>query len=338
MEDSASTVRSQLPDHIMTILNRKSSRDPNSRFVTKLSMLLQYVDENPNMEDSIGLRWTSDTEFRMNKRTVAQVMNVKINTINVNLKDLNFVQLERDRNGWTRWSKEGLTKGGVDQQVVIGSPTETSERQGRKRKQRSNPDTLTLGKVQHQLAKQFQLHVDTVWTSLFGVREERIPSLIFLERTAREFMQEGQPFENAVDIVRAIILPDQQEIAEKNHLYRLLAMFGPRETFMLKISDLIGCSNGGGNWLYFAQSLREQMVLQHVYGHFDESECNRLVIKYLSGKTVSLWNLPNVEHGQKYVIDEEGQGYYGWKEYFQQHPLERRPNPQPEDFTFSSFV
>jgi hypothetical protein len=99
-----------LPDHIRVSLKRKSSRNPNSRFQRNPHLLLSCSSEFPSLQDPVGLGWTSDSEFKMNKTTLSSVIGIKLNKINVNLRDLNFEQVERDKEGWTAWKGVGFTR------------------------------------------------------------------------------------------------------------------------------------------------------------------------------------------------------------------------------------
>nr|1PP7_U Chain U, kDa initiator binding protein [Trichomonas vaginalis] len=111
--DLEASFTSRLPPEIVAALKRKSSRDPNSRFPRKLHMLLTYLASNPQLEEEIGLSWISDTEFKMKKKNVALVMGIKLNTLNVNLRDLAFEQLQHDKGGWTQWKRSGFTRNSV---------------------------------------------------------------------------------------------------------------------------------------------------------------------------------------------------------------------------------
>ena len=83
-----------LPHDIQQILRRKSSRDPSSRFSTKLHILLNFVQNSndKDMEEKVGCAWVTDEEFRLNKRIITNILGIKLNTLNVNLHALGFIQ------------------------------------------------------------------------------------------------------------------------------------------------------------------------------------------------------------------------------------------------------
>lgn len=111
-----------LPPNIQAMLKRKSSRDPNSRFANKLHMLLNFADKDPVKQEFIGACWTDGNTFKINKKRLIQIMDIKLNTLNVNLKDLKFQQLHSDQSGWTLWRRDGFTPDSTIDDIVVVKP------------------------------------------------------------------------------------------------------------------------------------------------------------------------------------------------------------------------
>lgn len=111
-----------LPPNIQAMLKRKSSRDPNSRFANKLHMLLNYADNDPVKQEFIGACWVDGSNFKINKKRLIQIMDIKLNTLNVNLKDLKFQQLHSDQSGWTLWRRDGFTPDSTIDDIVDAKP------------------------------------------------------------------------------------------------------------------------------------------------------------------------------------------------------------------------
>jgi hypothetical protein len=66
------------------------------------------------MRELLGLAWVTDDEFRMHKLCVSRLMDIKLNTLNVNLRDLHFTMTDKEKNGWSRWKREGFSRTSVD--------------------------------------------------------------------------------------------------------------------------------------------------------------------------------------------------------------------------------
>ena len=318
-------INSILPQFIKEALKRKSSRDPSSRFPKKLHMLLSFVTDQPKYENQIGLSWVNDVEFKMNKKTVSNVMGIKLNTINVNLRDLHFEQLQHDKNGWTRWKKNGFSKNSISPDQPAETIQMNSEKNQNIRKNKypkeNNSDRnrlySSIGKIDSNSKEYFDNSVLQLWSKLFSVPfNATIHTKVFIEATAKEFKQEEQPIENAIEVINAIIAPDDRPLINYSDLYKFLAMFGPAETAMLKIAELLRYSNSSGNWLHFTNDIQME-VHSSFTGSFDPLEPNCLVLRYKTGDVIKVWNQPLILATEKpYIIDENGHEYASWSHYF----------------------
>lgn len=327
-------VCSILPPHIVQLLKRKSSRDPNSRFESKLFTLLLHVTENPAKSNEIGLGWVSETEFKIHKKNLTRIMGIKLNTLNVNLRDLKFKQTQHDKEGWTRWSKEGFTKSGYK---PPGCDFELDPMATTQRKKQpefipaqsvypystQSSGTQRIGQVTQADEGEFVRRVQHVWMEMFPCvpLSTRVPVDTFVQKAAEKFKRDEQPRDNAEDVIRAIVASQCGDLGF-NDLFRFMAMFGPEISAMLKIASLLKVSKETGEWLQFSDSIQTQGPS----GRFDLNEPNCLVINYAAfpggnPRTVRVWNMPLAEAGQHYVRSESGNMYLSWEDYFRENPI-----------------
>ena len=301
---------SDLPLEIQSMLKRKASRDPSSRFAAKLLALLTYVTQHPELEDTIGLAWVDDDVFKMNKHTLSTVMGIKLNTLNVNLRDLDFKQQQHNKGGWTRWKKDGFRR-------TVSSEESYSYSAPAMPAQQLYP--FRIGKVMPQVADQFFQGVRALWIQLNGAPVNAANTMMFTQSAAEVLRQEGQPLNNAIAVLAAIISPNEAKITTYEQFVKFMAMFGPRRTAMLKIESLLKCSRRTGQWLFFHA---ETHPLPSVYAAFDDSEPNCLVIR-CNGSVTRVWNMPTVDcgNGQAYLVDELDRTYTSWAEYFDANPV-----------------
>ncbi|KAK8887891.1 hypothetical protein M9Y10_038950 [Tritrichomonas musculus] len=318
-----------LPKNIQDIIHRRSSRDPSSRFSRKLHALLSYVSANPNMEDEIGLSWIDDEIFQVNKKRLLEIMGIKLNTLNVNFKNLEFVQLHSDRPGWTRWRKRGFTK-----RAIIGEKQNIQ-----------NPNNINVNpndnngndvdffnapppeeekvelKLGHMTTDQIDIltqHVNQEWHEIVGDMKST-NATYFIQVLANRYKQPEQPFENASDVLKAILAPKKAESIKFSDFYRFMSMFGPAETVMLKIHSLLEAAMKPSPWLYFG--LIPDAESSQFFGYFNEQEPNCLMIHDKKGNYEYLWNLPLTPSNESYVIDSQNNKYTSWESYFQTHPI-----------------
>lgn len=303
-----------LPYDIQTILKRKSSRDPSSRFSAKLHILLNYVNKHPDLDERVGCSWVTDDEFRINKHTLVNIMGIKINTLNVNLHDLGFKQLKHNKDGWTLWKKDGFTRNSADfTEVAQPAPP----------KQKGIILNFNLGKTIPKDFETFKSICNRIWTDITQNDDRQVATHIFIQNAALRFKQLEQPLDNAQDVLRAIISPDRNsQTVTYSQFCKFMAMFGPEDTIMLKIASLLNCSNNNGQWLIFDSSITPGSF----WGFFEDQEPNRLVLKQshsITIRTQNVWNMPliSAKDFNCYILDDKNCSYRSWEEYFNQNPF-----------------
>ncbi|KAH0791695.1 39 kDa initiator binding protein [Histomonas meleagridis] len=326
MENYSKTLTAfmKLPPNIQKILRRKSSRDPSSQFTTKLHVLLTYVMNNPSTEEELGVGWITNEKFRMNKKILVEVMGIKINTLNVNLKDLKFIQLQRDKDGWTQWTKEGFTKKSPSLMptVINENPNPPSSQ--------NLAYHFTIGlpfAVNDDFIRNFFVSSQSLWEEIVGYQCESFNATEFIHRAANMLKQNMQPIDNAESVLQALISPSRndQSIIEKSDFIKFLAMFGPRRTVMIKIASLLEYSNSTGSWLFFSNDYPQNGF----YGSFSDTMPNCLVLHMKNGSEYRIYNVPTVEAQQgNYIYDQQGSSYESWGDFFKRHPevIEQEPN------------
>ena len=310
-------VMSTLPADLRLILGRKSSRDPESRFTSKLHMLLNFVTENPSREEDLGVAWVSEDEFKLNKRVLANIMGIKLNTLNVNLKDLHFQQQQHNKDGWSRWKKVGFTRSQIssNQQVI--------SKGAKVMREATFNLPFRIGPANDIFFKEFQRSCIVTWKELTSLNTNRsYDSQSFLQHAAAKFKLSNQDDKQAMKILRGIIAPQNVELINFEMYARFLAMFGPPETVMQKVISLLESAEREKPepWLLFSKP----KVMPQNYGMFDENEQNCLDIR-MYGNKISVWNIPLINaNGGDYVIDEDGRMFQSWEAYFKSHPLPKK--------------
>jgi hypothetical protein len=305
-----------LPEHIRDVLKRKSSRDPASRFTKKLHILLGYVDQTGDYE-RVGLAWVTDDEFKMNKTVLASVIGIKLNTLNVNLRDLHFTLTLRDKDGWTHWKHEGFTRrsSGIDPDEApalqlppvpsaIGLPP------------KSLPEPFMLGRLSREHHQRFYADTHTLWAEIFQCPPTvAVGRDVAIDRAAKRFRHNEQPLQNAREVIEAIILtgPMDPKLTFTDFC-RFLAMFGPADGVMPKIAALLTCSNATGKWLTF-----DRLAPKLPFAAFDETVPNCLIVHHGDHSTEKVFNNPTTE--TMYLIDDFGRTSRDWDEWFTAHPV-----------------
>jgi hypothetical protein len=304
-----------LPPDIQAILKRKSSRDPASRFTSKLWAVLAHVARYPACEQELGVAWVDEDVFKMHKRTLASVMDIKLNTLNVDLRDLNFKQQQHDKDGWTRWKREGFTRQACTHPEDVQPPRKTTMTA-------NSGSAFGLGPCPKLMYDQFFLQISVIWKELSNGSNGPVDAPWFVRRAAERFRQEGQPIQNAIDVLTAIISARPDGTTTFEQFAKFMAMFGPEKSLMLKIASLLEASQKSGQWLYFNT---EQPQFPPVYAAFDPCTPNCLVLRKYDNVS-RIWNFPTVDavDGMQYIMDDLGKMYGSWTEYFTMHPVRQQ--------------
>lgn len=87
-----------VPDDVLNIVRKRSTKSQNSRFPFKLKALLDWAGKDEKKSEICGCGWINNTIFFLDKIKLAELFEIKSNTINQNLKDLGFSQA-MPRNG-----------------------------------------------------------------------------------------------------------------------------------------------------------------------------------------------------------------------------------------------
>ena len=321
-----------LPPEIVQLLHRKSSRDPMSRFSNKLHILLGYAGDDPALQESIGAGWVDDTQFRINKKRLIITMEIKLNTLNVNLKDLKFRQVRVDQDGWTVWERAGFTRESTPGELagVRDECTGDTERavpgDDHQQTKLVALRDLSLGMTDASTLAMFKSFMIAIWEELVRAPGEALRYVVdsdeLLGPCAKRFRVSHQKLENARSIMKAIFLRPEIDQVSVLDFAKFMARFGPEETLMLKIQSLLKSSNDNQNWMKISGDL-EKYQHDPVYGFFDESEHNCIVIQRFGMEPERIYNLVEAAATENYLIDAKGRTYGSWQAYFDLNPLNK---------------
>jgi hypothetical protein len=281
------------------------------------------------MAEELGLMWCDDNVFRMMKWRLVGIMGVKLNTLNVNLHDLQFIQLHEDKIGWTRWRREGFTRREYQlsvpnaqwqQPLMEGNHELAAPPKEPKANEIPNP-TITHLPTDEQFDL-VQQHIIEEWQTIIESEEVRgsVATSFFISKAARRYCHPSQPYQNAFDVLRAILAPQDEVVVRFWDFFKLMSQFGPASTLMLKIHSLLEmATKTDHHWMYFGLVPGADYLSS--WAAFDDQESNKLVIRDGKGGQEYVWNLPHIPFGEEFVVDVDGRKYISWEQYFQERPV-----------------
>nr|1Q87_A Chain A, kDa initiator binding protein [Trichomonas vaginalis]1Q87_B Chain B, kDa initiator binding protein [Trichomonas vaginalis]1Q88_A Chain A, kDa initiator binding protein [Trichomonas vaginalis]1Q88_B Chain B, kDa initiator binding protein [Trichomonas vaginalis]1Q89_A Chain A, kDa initiator binding protein [Trichomonas vaginalis] len=203
-------------------------------------------------------------------------------------------------------------------------PVNTKRSNGTKRVEfPTTKKSMCIGNSTPNEQETFRAKVDEIWFRLTQKTDGTVMRDFLIEKAAEYFKQPEQPKQNAIEVISAIMAPQEEQTKSKADLYKFLAMFGPYETIMLKIASLLLISNNKGHWLTFDPQAEKNANNQRdsISGWFDQNEPNCLILKTPTGIR-KIWNKPLIEATGQYLMDENGEKYDSWDKYFEMKPIE----------------
>ena len=239
-----------------------------------------------------------------------------MNSMNVNLRDLGFRKMQHERDGWTRWTRDGFTQ----KKIVMGPrPSQVPRPRRIARLEHPHlPPELTLGCVLTATCGRFIVNMWNLWRRLFGDDGSTpVTTEEFVQKLATELRQPEQPMKNAIEVVGAIVAHDRQRVLGFVDLVKFMARFGPSDSVMIKIAALLSCTNRADKWVFFNPPRKEEVAHLPFYVILDGDDLNCFQFEF-SSNVARVWNVPLIDAFGCYLVDEQTRMYSSWMQFIEQ--------------------
>lgn len=294
-----------VPESIINFIRKRSSRNEQTRFPYKLFLLLAWAGKDPQKCKNTGCGWVSDTEFFIDKEKLCELMDVKLNTLNVNLKTLGFEKSRSRKDNRNYFKNEGF------------SFCNTANGFERIRNSRCKPEALLnlnlsavylpcleplkLFMMTEQEINQFKHEVIKTW-------EEIVDLKLVFAITLNDFMKYLNSYLEDKILVGLALTPRVPDVWDILDFAIFLARFGPFNNIRYKLSqyqDLINNISIGFNTYspnYFSDTFHN--CFRFHLSQTGEYHC---------------YNLPLVSINTPFLADEDGVLYPSWNKMLQQN-------------------
>ncbi|KAH0790110.1 39 kDa initiator binding protein [Histomonas meleagridis] len=304
-----------IPESVLKYIRTRSNRNESSRFPHKLWTLLNWSDKNQKRGELCGCGWITDTEFFIKKSKLCEVLEIKINTLNVNLKTLGFHPTRSRTGDITYWENNGFSKTSCPQDFE------------RIRNSRCKPlalKNLLTSAVYLPLLEQLQLfmmdqpsinlfkkEVVQVWESLVG------PKLIFAVEL-NDFQKalvgrfEKLGFYPSKSLFPQVLSPKLPNVIDIFDFAVFLARFGPFEHAVIKLFQYQTVLN----------EIRPDFFMFNtpsLTSYFSMTFHNCFRFQLAQTGEYHCYNLPTVSSTSGFLADEDGAIYQSWKLMLQQN-------------------
>lgn len=305
----------EIPPNIIEKIRRRSNRSEQSRFPYKVWTLLDWAKMDPEKQNAVGCGWLQDNEFFINKNKLCEILDCKLNTLNVNLKTLGFIQTKSRVNDITYWRNNGFTM--------------TSDPMGfeRIRNSRCKPDSLVNlnhSAVYLPLLENLQLYnMDDHSINVFKREvverwENLVGSKLIFAVTQPDFMKvfthncETMANYNDVYVIQQVLAPRIPNVIDIFDFAVFLARFGPFNDSPYKIFQYqtILSEIRPDFFMFNAPSLTS---------YFSNTFNNCFRFQLPQNGEYHCYNLPLVSANAQYLVDEDGAVYQSWHMMLQQN-------------------
>jgi len=307
-----------MPKELLSKIRKRSNRNEASRFPYKLWSLLEWAGTDPARGEVCGCGWVNETVFFLNKPQLCQVMEIKVNTMNVNLNNLGFYQADARKGEKTFWTNDKFSaKSSPDSlQSIRTVESHVSYPEGQyffRAVYLPLLDSMTLYKLSNSEISSFKVNVVNMWESLFHSKFVFAVSLKDFIRAFEEkacLYHDYYVFQEALDLKT----PNTVEILE---FAIFLARFGPFDSLIYKLNQL----------QQIIPEVRQETNPQRSIQSFFAPTFHNCFRFSLSIGEYHCYNIPHISSNSNFLIDEEERRYSSWQIALQNQNLLSSANP-----------
>lgn len=356
--------RAMVPNGILDTQRTKGKAPPNQGFAYRLWHLLNWVDNDLTKATNLGARWISPKEFILDKQRYGQIVGLQQNTLNFKLRTCKFTQSRPRHLSSTFWKCEGFTKDSTIQEIEAvdnrrdvneNSPQVTSQAVYLPLLEQVRIFTQQPGDMNHFKSEAIFLWDDivqgnSIWAYPFSkfIEEATVKFCTSYTKSSTgdtfafdaqqtQFSQYLKNYnlnlnETAKKMLTYVITHKNQYFISMPEFCTFFARFGPEDSVLEKIHQLLCCSKTFNDWF----KPGEQLFDQHkaITGSYSNTFANCFIIKRSQGATYHVYNHPFYQTRTGFLLDETGKVFMTWHAVFESLSLAQQPVQFPNYQSF----
>jgi hypothetical protein len=308
----------EVPDDLLRIVRNHSNRQERSRFPYKLWSLLDWVKDDPIRASLIGCGWTNDSEFFIEKSVLCHTMQVKLNTLNVNLRHLGFHPSRGPIGAKTYWSTQGFCRNSPDDFEEIRNSRcrpEALQKLDIRAVYLPILESIQIWTMTQTDTSQFKREVVNEWHRLVGKKLVfGLSSAEFHELLIRDLDEmHGRQCPDRM-LLQQAFTGRTREVCDVFDFAVFLARFGPYRTVPEKLNQYFGVINDLKQEFYNFAS-----PVPSFANHFSQTFHNCFRFPLAPSGEYHCYNLPWVDSKSQFLIDEDGCAYQSWQKMSHQN-------------------
>jgi len=305
----ADNPEARLPDDLLDYIRKRSNRNEQSRFPYKIWTVLSWVGDDQAKAEKAGCGWMNTNEFFINKRILCETLDVKINTLNVNLKTLGFQQTRNKSGELSYWKNSFFTRSSCDNNLE------------RIRNSRCRPESLSvlnsravylplLDQIQLFMMDEKNIHVfkrDVIdhWETLVGSKLVFAITMSLFCKSFISSFDESVGYKPEFFPLQQYLTPRTPNVINIFDFAVFLARFGPYANIPVKIME----------YQAILPDIRQDFFMFNsptISSYFAMTYHNCFKFPLSPNGEYHCYNLPLVSSSSQYIVDEDGTVYKSW--------------------------
>lgn len=306
----------ELPQSLINDIRVRSNRSETSRFPYKLWKLLSWAGHDVEKGERCGCGWISDTEFFISKQRLCEVLNIKLNTLNVNLKTLGFEQAQSRHGDKTFWKNPAF----------CASATQNFERLRNSRCKPESLINLSIRAVYLPILEPLQLYMmstaDTnvfkknvveLWERLVGSKLIFAVAMVDFINALASHLGTQNRVANEVHMIQQVFAVKSATVIDIFDFALFMARFGPFNSIQAKLhqfQSILSEIRTTDNFYMFNTTMLQ---------YFPETFHNCFRFQLPPTGEYHCYNLPLVDSQAQFLVDEDGAMYRSWQQMLEQN-------------------
>ena len=339
--------KKQIPHELIDSQRTKGKAPVNQGFAYKLWHLLKWAGDDKTRMRNIGAGWINDQEFFLEKQRYCQIIGIQQNTLNFKLRTCQFEHSQPKNSSYTFWRCKGFTK----QSTLQDLETIDNKRNANENFNIITPQALYIPLLE-QVRIFTQAPADTnrfksdsifLWDEIIGRSSIwAYPYAKFIEEASKKFCtsytrsNQGDVFaydaqqtqfsqylktydldlgDTAKKMLTYVITHKNNYCITMPEFCTFFARFGPEDSVLEKIHQLLCCSKAFNDWFKPGEQLFEPH--KAISGSYSNTFANCFIIKRSQGATYHVYNHPSMQTKSGFLLDETGKLFMTWHAVFE---------------------
>lgn len=312
-----------LPPELIKILTTKSSKKESSKFTYKLNALINWIDNDTEKQNLVGLKYQPPNRLEIKKNSLAASFQVQIDSLMLNFRRNGFTIINKIDDWSIMEIPPSITFDDTQQNFETEEPPKSLNQPKKESKVRQasiiHPSSLqnTTGSLAPSLApassiSSFISHLNLKWKIISDNKEVNIlPIDLFLTRVSDIYQLKDLSQSDAFKLFSLVSFCSIPGWFSYENFLILASNFGEKNALLPKLIALLQSNQRTGNWIRFKFKYNPQPK-KDTRVYFNPGISYGFIVVKPSGDKLLVYNDYNTPFFGDFLIDDKGNRYNSW--------------------------